>query len=164
MLYSALVPDGKANVEEAYDLKGVVLFDVYNYVRAHYEGLASHKLEDACSLVGHRIPFFSIGKIKAYKIKTNGSMQMALFTLQKTLVPLLMMSQFRCLNGYIQVAQKGNLRSTLQKVLQNEMVENENRRFNYYSGDSEDSDQYGGSDYDYFGERNYKFGRFRNYY
>lgn len=122
---------------------------MYHHIRAKEE-LASYKLEDTCHLAGEVIPDFPINKIRQFKRKSKGSMQMALFTLKKAYVPLAMMGAFYSLKGYIREARKQDVQNTLKQALKVEMMENESRGF-----ENSDSDEYSNS-LDYF-----EFRRFR---
>lgn len=112
--------------------------DAYNFVRANYgvdNGfLKSYKLEDACVLIGQRIVCFPAKKMKQYKVKTDGSMGMALFTLKKAYVSLMMLTKLNALEGYFGEMQDRSLQySTLRHVLDDEIKENDSDDLSIHS-------------------------------
>lgn len=100
------------------DLKGIVLIDMYNFIGV-LSNTASKEVEVACQLVEEEVPVFPKKLIKPYKRKTKASKDMALFTLKKAYVPLVMLKRLRTLRQFITDAQSKNLQNIVKKMVHN---------------------------------------------
>lgn len=112
----ASIPASSDDDDDADDLKGIVVIDMYAYIGA-LSNIPPKDVEVACHLVGEKVDIFPKKKIKPYKVKLQASMDMALFTLKKAYVPLVMLKRLRTLQEFIKDAQGALLDNTIKQVV-----------------------------------------------